>query len=47
MVRFKYRFDGKEKRLSLGVFPDVALTKGAQVIPLQRRTSMRWRQVSG
>jgi integrase len=23
--RFKYRFDGKEKRLSLGVFPDVAL----------------------
>lgn len=23
--RFKYRFDGKEKRLSLGVYPDVAL----------------------
>ncbi len=23
--RFKYRFDGKEKRLSLGVFPDVSL----------------------
>src|SRR5690349_7686158 len=24
--RFKYRFGGKEKRLSLGVYPDVALT---------------------
>jgi integrase len=24
--RLKYRFDGKEKRLSLGVYPDVALT---------------------
>ncbi len=24
--RFKYRFDGKEKRLSLGTYPDVALT---------------------
>ncbi|HPB99703.1 MAG TPA: Arm DNA-binding domain-containing protein, partial [Polyangiaceae bacterium] len=23
--RFKYRFDGKEKRLSLGVYPDVSL----------------------
>ena len=23
--RSKYRFDGKEKRLSLGVFPDVSL----------------------
>ncbi|MBU0593838.1 MAG: integrase arm-type DNA-binding domain-containing protein [Gammaproteobacteria bacterium] len=25
--RFKYRFDGKEKRLSLGVYPDVGLKK--------------------
>jgi hypothetical protein len=23
--RFKYRFNGKEKRLSLGVYPDVGL----------------------
>src|SRR3569623_1058 len=23
--RFKYRYDGKEKRLSLGVYPDVTL----------------------
>ncbi len=23
--RFKYRIDGKEKRISLGVFPDVGL----------------------
>jgi hypothetical protein len=23
--RFKYRFGGKEKRLSLGVYPDVSL----------------------
>ena len=23
--RFKYRFEGKEKRLSLGVYPDVGL----------------------
>ncbi|MDP7372239.1 MAG: Arm DNA-binding domain-containing protein, partial [Nitrospinota bacterium] len=23
--RLKYRFDGKEKRLSLGVYPDVSL----------------------
>ena len=25
MVGLKYRFDGKEKRLSLGVYPDVSL----------------------
>lgn len=24
--RLKYRYDGKEKRLSLGVYPDVTLT---------------------
>ena len=23
--RFKYRFEGKEKRLSLGVYPDISL----------------------
>jgi hypothetical protein len=26
--RLKYRFDGKEKRLSLGTHPDVSLTSG-------------------
>lgn len=25
--RFKYRFNGKEKRLSLGVYPDIKLKK--------------------
>ena len=25
--RFKYRFAGKEKRMSLGVYPDVGLKK--------------------
>ncbi|TAM01410.1 MAG: DUF4102 domain-containing protein [Paraburkholderia sp.] len=34
--RFKYRFDGKEKRLSLGVYPDVGL-KDAR----ERRDEMR------
>lgn len=34
--RFKYRFDGKEKRLSLGVYPDVSL-KDAR----ERRDDMR------
>lgn len=34
--RFKYRFDGKEKRLSLGVYPDVSL-KDAR----ERRDEMR------
>ena len=34
--RFKYRFDGKEKRLSLGVYPDVSL-KDAR----ERRTEAR------
>lgn len=28
--RFKYRFDGKEKRLSLGVYPDVGLKDARQ-----------------
>ena len=34
--RFKYRFDGKEKRLSLGVYPDVSL-KDAR----ERRDTLR------
>ena len=34
--RLKYRFDGKEKRLSLGVYPDVSL-KDAR----ERRDSAR------
>ena len=25
--RFKYRFDGKQKQLSLGTYPDVSLAK--------------------
>lgn len=28
--RFKYRFDGKEKRMSLGVYPDVSLKDARQ-----------------
>src|SRR5487761_2284494 len=28
--RLKYRFDGKEKRLSLGVYPDVSLKDARQ-----------------
>ncbi|WP_109476689.1 integrase arm-type DNA-binding domain-containing protein [Paraburkholderia sp. C35] len=28
--RFKYRIDGKEKRLSLGVYPDVSLSKARE-----------------
>ncbi len=28
--RFKYRFEGKEKRLSLGVYPDVSLKKARE-----------------
>ncbi len=28
--RFKYRFDGKHKTLSLGVYPDVSLKKASK-----------------
>ena len=28
--RFKYRFEGKEKRLALGVYPDVTLKKARE-----------------
>ena len=34
--RFKYRFAGKEKRISLGVYPDVGLKKARD-----RRDEMR------
>jgi len=34
--RFKYRFAGKEKRISLGVYPDVGLKKARD-----RREKMR------
>ena len=34
--RFKYRFSGKDKRLSLGVYPDISLQKARQ-----RREDMR------
>lgn len=40
--RFKYRFDGKEKRISLGVYPDVSL-KDAR----DRRDTARKQLVSG
>ena len=28
--RFKYRFDGKEKRISMGIYPDVSLKLARQ-----------------
>src|SRR3990170_1508503 len=40
--RLKYRYDGKEKRLSLGVYPDVSL-KDAR----QRRDEARKRLADG
>ncbi|MBX7149159.1 integrase arm-type DNA-binding domain-containing protein [bacterium] len=51
--RYKYRFDGKEKRLSLGVYPDVTLKEAREkhiearklrsngVDPLQNRYAMK------
>ena len=35
--RFKYRFDGKEKRLSLGVYPDVSLKEARDHLDDVRR----------
>lgn len=35
--RFKYRFDGKEKRLSLGVYPDVSLKEARERRDTARR----------
>lgn len=35
--RFKYRFNGKEKRLSLGVFPDVGLAEARDQLDEVRR----------
>ncbi|MGH7069241.1 MAG: tyrosine-type recombinase/integrase, partial [Acetobacteraceae bacterium] len=35
--RFKYRFDGKEKRLSLGVYPDVSLKSARDRLDEVRR----------
>lgn len=37
--RLKYRFDGKEKRLSLGVYPDVTL-KTARERRIEARTQL-------
>jgi tetratricopeptide (TPR) repeat protein len=37
--RFKYRFAGKEKRISLSVYPDVGLKKARD-----RRDAMRWQR---
>ncbi len=34
--RLKYRFGGKEKRLSLGVYPDVSLHAGRIIRRLER-----------
>ena len=42
--RLKYRFNGKEKRLSLGVFPDVSL-KEASANGARHHASC-WRMVS-
>ena len=39
--RFKYRFRGKEKRLSLGVYPDVSLKEARQRCEDARRTLSR------
>ena len=39
--RFKYRFDGKEKRLSLGVYPDVSLKDARERRQEMRRGSIR------
>lgn len=35
--RFKYRFDGKEKRLSLGVYPDISLKEARERRDAARR----------
>ncbi len=35
--RFKYRFDGKEKRLSLGVYPDVSLADAREARDAARK----------
>jgi integrase len=35
--RFKYRFNGKEKRISLGVFPDVSLQTAREATAAARR----------
>jgi hypothetical protein len=35
--RFKYRFHGKEKRVSLGVFPDVSLSEARDALDDVRR----------
>jgi hypothetical protein len=56
--RFKYRFAGKEKRISLGVFPDVSLKDARErkdearrllangIDPSERRKTHRARQKS-
>ena len=39
--RFKYRFGGKEKRLSLGIYPDVSLKEARQRCDDARRMLTR------
>ena len=36
--RFKYRYAGKEKRLALGVYPDVTLANAREAAPEARET---------
>lgn len=36
--RYKYRFDGKEKRLSLGAYPDVSLAEARESLREARKT---------
>ncbi|MGA1676294.1 MAG: Arm DNA-binding domain-containing protein [Pseudomonadales bacterium] len=37
--RFKYRIDGKEKRLSLGVYPDIGLVEAREARDAARKQS--------
>jgi hypothetical protein len=40
--RLKYRFGGKDKRISLGVYPDVILKDARDRRDAARKTAERW-----